>query len=143
MSVSKFSKKRLFSFKLVALIIIIISLTYSTAITCLYFNKKSKSSDYYEKQSKDVVLAFEDEKTFVVVLNQIDEYAYVKAGAQPPGGGGGWGVVKKENGQWINLFWSSDAVYCEYYKKYDLPKNLVGDCELWNDSFLSKETFPL
>lgn len=66
----------------------------------------------------------------IKIINTIGDYVYITEHSLPPGGGGGWGVVKKENGKWEYVFLSQDEVFCTLYEKYNLPKWLLGECAI-------------
>ena len=109
------------------ILVIFLTLSYSVVITFLFLNKHSKSSSEYDDQTKEIVAQFGSNKISVRVSNQIDNYAVIEEHSIPVGGGG-WGVVKKVNGKWQELFMSQYIVLCSLYSQYKLPPGLIGDC---------------
>lgn len=121
-------KRKSFILEQFCKIIIVLLFIYSILITFLYINKKSVSSIQYEEQSKEIINTFSSKTNGVSVSNQIDNYAVGGEHALPVGGGG-WCVYKKVGGKWSRLFCSQDSIWCGLYERYDLPKDLLGECE--------------
>lgn len=72
---------------------------------------------------------FSNETNIVSVTNQIDNFAVLDEHGRPPNyHGGGWCVVKKECGKWVDVFCSQDETWCSLYQQYDLPAGLLGNC---------------
>lgn len=113
-------------------IIIALLVVYSISITCLYLNKKSVSSSFYDDQANEIINILKRENLRIEVNNQIDNFVALSEHSLPVGGGG-WGVYKKENGKWKELFLSSDETWCELYDQYKLPNGLIGKCTKWSD----------
>jgi len=142
----------------IVLVLLFISIIYSVLVTLDdidQIRKKEALSDYYNhpgiskvsptsvpttkplvnpcqgnKQIEDAMLKDLGAKNVELkIINIIDDYAYITQHALPPGGGGGWGVVRHQSGKWRYVFLRSDEVFCNLYDQYNLPPGLLGACD--------------
>lgn len=126
------TNKRLYLPQLFRKITIVLLIIYSILITYLYANKRSVSSSFYDDQAVEITNFLKRDDLGIEIDNQIDNFVALSQHSLPFGGGG-WGVYKKENGEWKELFLSSDETWCELYGQYKLPKGLIGECTKWSD----------